>query len=110
MGSVATTTNAGLTYLTQLLSSSGSPLLAAGVSSSQIQSALAKASPTDVAQLSEQAMQFQDVETLFGSLNGQQPAETAGTMLEGIVNSMSGTSSSSLQGQFAAFQGQQHCE
>jgi len=111
MGSVAGAANPGLTYLTQLLSSSGSPLLSAGVTSSQVQSALASASPSDVAELSEQAMQLQNVETLFGAIDGLETTTTPASLLDSIVGSLSSsTPSSTLSSELAAYTGQQQAD
>ena len=49
----------GLTYLTQLLATS------TGLSGSQIQSMLQEASPEDIVQLSDQALDLQSVDALF---------------------------------------------
>jgi hypothetical protein len=90
MGSVssAASTNAsGMADVIQFLSNSGSPLLSAGLSSSQVQSILQNASPSDVVQLSDQAMQLQEMDNLFGSPDASQTA--------GLFSSPSPTSSSS---------------
>lgn len=67
MSPVTTPNTSGMANLIQSLSSSDSPLAAIGLSSSQIQSALQHASPNDVAQLSVQALQLQEVSVMFGS-------------------------------------------
>ena len=67
MDAVAASNNPGMTYLTQLLASSGSPLFSSGLSSSQVQSVLQDASPGDIVQLSDQALQLQSIDILFGS-------------------------------------------
>jgi hypothetical protein len=72
MNPVSSTNSAGMTDLIQLLSSSSSPLVSSGLSSSQIQSALQKASPDDIVQLSDQAMQLQEFDTMFGSSDTSQ--------------------------------------
>ena len=109
MGSVASTS--GLNYLTQELSSSSSPLLAAGLTSSQIQSALAKASPSDVAELSEQAIELQNVTTLFGALDGLETTTSPATLLNSIAGSLSSsTPSSTLSSELAAYTGQQQAD
>jgi hypothetical protein len=60
--------------LSNLLQSLGadSPALASLLSTSQMQSALQQASPGDLVQLSDQAMQLQQVSLLFGSTDGTQ--------------------------------------
>jgi hypothetical protein len=64
MGSVAST-NAGLADLMQNLTSASSPL-ASELSSPAMQAALESAPPGDIVQLSNEALQLQEVGTLFG--------------------------------------------
>src|SRR5208283_4184499 len=73
MGSASSTnaTNSNLSSLLQTLSSA-SPQLSSLLSSSKIQSALAQSSPQDVVQLSEQALELQQTDLLFGSSIGTQ--------------------------------------
>jgi hypothetical protein len=70
MSSVAAT-NPGLSNLLQTLSTT-SPQLSSMLSSSTVQSALKNASPQDIVKLSEQALQLQQVSSLFGSSIGTQ--------------------------------------
>lgn len=72
MSSVSATNTSGMSDMIQLLSSSSSPLASAGLSSSQIQSALKNASPTDIVHLSDQAIQMQEATALFGSSDTSQ--------------------------------------
>jgi hypothetical protein len=67
MSSVASaaSSNPGLTNLLQSLTQIGSPL----ASSPQVVAALQKSSPADIAQLSEEAIQLQGVDALFGSID-----------------------------------------
>jgi hypothetical protein len=67
MSSVAAVapTNPGLTNLLQSLTQIGSPL----ASSPQVLTALQKASPADIAELSAEAIQLQGVDALFGSID-----------------------------------------
>jgi hypothetical protein len=65
MGSVASTTN-GLSDLLQTLTNENSPLLST-LSSPAIQAALENAPASDIVQISDQAMQLQDTEALFGT-------------------------------------------
>jgi len=65
MGSVSST-NPGLTNLLQTLSNLNSPVL----SSPAVTSALKKASPVDIVQLSVAANQLQSVDAMFGLSNG----------------------------------------
>jgi len=130
MDAVASTSSPGLTYLTQLLSSSGSPLFSSGLSSSQIQSILQDASPSDIVQLSDQAMQLQSVDLLFGNPDTSQttglvPASSASNssaLLDNILATLSAPSNSttsnangssaapSLAGQMASYQSQLQTE
>ena len=66
MGTVSSV-NPGLSTLLQTLSNSGSSVLSSVLSSPTVASALQKAPPGDVAQLSDQALQLQEVDALFGS-------------------------------------------
>jgi hypothetical protein len=74
MGSVSSP-NPGVADLLQIFSNAGSPTLSSVLSSPQVQSALQKAPPADLVQLSDQALQLQEVNGLFGSSN---PSQTAG--------------------------------
>ena len=58
----------------QLLASSEPPAISSLLASSNMQTALAKASPADVIQLSDQAMQLQQVDGLFGNTAQSTPA------------------------------------
>jgi hypothetical protein len=73
MGSVAST-NAGLADLLQNLTSAASPL-ASELSSPAMQSALEKAPAGDIVQLSNEALQLQEMSTLFGN-----PSQTASSV------------------------------
>jgi hypothetical protein len=77
----------------QRLSSPDSPLLSAGLSSSQIHSVLQDASPSDVVQLSNQALQLQEVDNLFGASDTSQ---TAGLFSASSTSSPSATLDSIL--------------
>ena len=70
MSSVAAT-NPGLSNLLQTLSAT-SPQLSSILSSSTVQSSLKNASPQDIVKLSEQALELQQVSSLFGSSIGTQ--------------------------------------
>jgi hypothetical protein len=63
MGSVAST-NAGLSDLLQTLSNENSPLLST-LSSPKVEAALEKAPASDIAQISDQALQLQVANALF---------------------------------------------
>src|SRR5260370_25648399 len=70
MGSISSTSS-NLSNLLQALGAE-SPALASLLSTSKMQSALEKASPGDLVQLSDQAMKLQQVGLLFGSTDGTQ--------------------------------------
>ncbi len=69
MGSISSP-GSGISTLLQMLSAA-SPQLASMLSATNIQSAL-KASPTDLVKLSDEALQLQQVDVLFGSSDGTQ--------------------------------------
>ena len=70
MGSVSSTSS-NLSDLLQTLSAA-SPELSSILSTPQMQSALEKAAPGDLVQLSDQALQLQQVDSMFGSVDGTQ--------------------------------------
>jgi hypothetical protein len=75
MSSVASTNSTGVSDILQILSNSGSAVFSGALSTSQVQSTLKNASPSDIAQISEQAIQLQQTDTLFGiSTPGQNTA------------------------------------
>jgi hypothetical protein len=82
MASVASI-NPGLSDLLQTLANIDSPV----VSSPAAVSALEKASPTDLVQLSEAAMQLQGLDAMFGIQNG-----SGATNLEDLLNGAVGAS------------------
>ncbi len=121
MGSVAST-NAGLADLMQNLTSASSPL-ASELSSPAMQTALENAPPGDIVQLSNEALQLQEVGTLFGDpsqtnsaidpnsiLAALYPSSSASTTAESSLLSAasaasgSSTSSSSLASHLASYQ------
>ena len=72
MGSVSSTSS----YLSNLLQTltAASPQLSSVLSMPKVQSALAAAPPQDLVELSDQALQFQEVGLLFGDANSAQSA------------------------------------
>lgn len=126
MGSVATSDGSGTATLIQLLSGTGSALSSSGLSSSQLQSALKGASPSDIVQLSDQALQLQVADGLFGSPEASQTAGlySAGALfsapsptsssatLDGILATLSGAASSTtpVSDQFATYQSELQAE
>jgi hypothetical protein len=122
MGSIASTnpaltSNNGLSDLLQTLTNENSPLLST-LSSSNIQSALAKAPASDIVEISEQAQQLQSVDALFGiSSTANSSNESLFSALASIGSSTSSSSSgsvlqpgSSLADQLAAYQGNQQTQ
>jgi len=69
-------TNPGLSDLIQELTDSGSTALASTLSSPTVQSAIEQASPVDLVQLSDEALQLQVVGSLFGTSNNQAGNDT----------------------------------
>jgi hypothetical protein len=79
MGAVSST-NPGVANLLQLLSNVNSPV----ASSPSAVAALEKAAPSDIAQLSEEAIQLQGMDEMFGLENGTaNPATTLANLLAG---------------------------
>jgi hypothetical protein len=108
MGSVSSP-NAGLSNLLQTLTNENSPL-ASTFSSPAVEAALEKAPPSDIVQLSTQALQLQVTDALFGG------ADTSATSSDSLFSELAainssattGTSTSttpSLADQLAAYQG-----
>lgn len=105
MGSVSST-NAGLSDLLQTLTSENSPL-ASTFSSPAVEQALENAPAGDIVQLSDQALQLQITDAIFGDAN---PSSTSSdslfSALEAIgSNSPADASGASLADQLAAYQG-----
>jgi hypothetical protein len=125
MSSVASTNstiNPGLADVLNILSNSASTALSSLLSSSKVQSALQNASPADLVQLSDQALQLQAVDSLFGNpdtsqtvgLFGASPATSPTTTLDDIVANLTqpasgsttaGTAAPSVASQLAIYQG-----
>jgi hypothetical protein len=122
MGSIASATASssgntgsssnGLTDLLQTLTSENSPLLST-LSSPAIQTALENAPASDIVEISDQAMQLQATDALFGiTSSSDSPTDN---LFSALADSSSGTGSSassssldpgsSLADQLAAYQG-----
>ena len=86
MSSTSSTT-AGITDLMQLVSSAATPALSSLLSSSKLQSALAKAPPADIAQLSDQAMQLQEADGLFAA-SAPTTTESSGMAMQDLLTSI----------------------
>lgn len=117
MGSVASATtsttanNNGLSDLLQTLTQENSPL-AATLSSPKVEQALENAPASDIVQISEQAMQLQATDALFGISNSS-GSSTDSSLFSALASAdsessgsttSSSTSDSSLADQLAAYQ------
>jgi hypothetical protein len=80
------TTSSVVSNLLQSLSAD-SPALSTAFSSSNVQSALQNASPTDIVQLSDDAVKFQEASVLFGNPAGSS-TPTAESASDTILQSM----------------------
>ena len=85
--SAVTSVNPGIADLSHLLSSTGSASISSALSSPTVQSALKSAPPGDLVQLSRQAVQLQEVGSLFGSSGTSGTAVTPQTLLLQALNS-----------------------
>jgi len=110
MGSVPSASN-GLSDLLQTLTNEASPLLST-LSSPNVKKALENAPASDIAQISEQALQLQNMDAIFGSSNTS--TSPTGSLFSALANAGSSASSSSglplnpgspLADQLAAYQG-----
>jgi hypothetical protein len=95
----AASTNPGLAETLQLLSNSGSPQLSSLLSSPSVQSALSNASPSDLVKLSDQALQLQVVEGLFGESSGSPSTGIFGDSAPSDSSSDSSTTLASILSQ-----------
>jgi hypothetical protein len=96
MGSVSSV-NPGVADLLQTLTSLNSPVM----SSSTAVTALEKASPSDIVQLSVAAIQLQGVDTMFGISTGSSSSSSTNmsTVLANLGNSLAGAAETSANGQ-----------
>jgi hypothetical protein len=83
MGSIG---HPGISNLAQILSSSGSSLASAAITSRTVQADLQNAPTGELVQLSEQALQLQQAEVLFGG--GSVAPGAPGTGLNSLVSSL----------------------
>jgi hypothetical protein len=84
----------GVADLFQALSSTGSTSVASVLSSASLQSKLAAASSGDVVKLSEQALQLQQADGLFGASASSQISSSAtpdSLLLQAISSSVTGS-------------------
>jgi hypothetical protein len=85
MSSVSATSTS-ISDLMKTFTNAATPALSSLLSSSQVQSALAKSSPDDIVQLSEQAMHLQEVDGLFDS--APTLTQTAGMAMQNLLTSI----------------------
>jgi hypothetical protein len=85
--SAISASSTSISDLMQTFSSVATPALSSLLSSSQVQSALAKSSPADIVQLSDQAMQLQEVDGLFGSSPSTE-ASNPGMAMQNLLTSI----------------------
>ena len=96
MSSVSSTST-GISDLMQIFSSAATPAVSSLLSSSSMQAALKKAPPADIVQLSEQAMQLQEVDGLFGGSTAS-VTESSGMAMQDLLTSIYSGSSVNLVG------------
>ncbi len=104
MGSVAST-NSGLSDLLQTLTNENSPLLST-VSSPTVEAALENAPASDIVEISDQAIQLQTADALFGISNTT--TSPTDSLFSALASSTPGSSldpGSPLSDQLAAYQG-----
>ena len=91
-------TESSLANLMQMLKSAAPPAVSSLLGSNNVQAALAKASPTDVVQLSEQAMQLQMADGLFGMSSQTNPVDaTMSSLFAPIVSPSSSSTDATLE-------------
>jgi len=105
MGSVASANN-GLSDLLQTLTNENSPLLPT-LSSPAIQTALENAPSSDIVEISEQALQLQTADAIFGISNtATSPTDSLFSALANAgSSSTASTTGAPLADQLAAYQG-----
>jgi hypothetical protein len=99
MSTISTgSTSTGITDLMQLFSSAATPALSSLLSSTQVQTGLGKASPADIVQLSDQAMQLQEVDGLFGGSTAPSNTQSSGMAMQDLLTSVYSGNNVNLQG------------
>jgi hypothetical protein len=88
MSSSSTSTSQGIYNLLQVFSSAATPAISSLLSSSTVQSALAKAPASDIVQLSDQATKLQEVDDLFGSSNATTATENSNMAMQNLLTSL----------------------
>jgi hypothetical protein len=91
-------TASSIANLMQMLKSTAPPAVSSLLGSSKVQAALAKAPPADVVQLSEQAMQLQMADALFGTSSQTNPEDaTMASLFAPIVSPSSSSTDATSQ-------------
>jgi hypothetical protein len=91
-------TASSIANLMQMLKSAAPPAVSSLLGSNNVQAALAKASPTDVVQLSEQAMQLQMADGLFGMSSQTNPVDaTMASLFAPVVSPSSSSTDATSQ-------------
>jgi len=99
MGTVSSSLNPGVSELLQTLSNINSPVL----SSPAVVSALEKAPESDIVQLSNEALQLQGVDTMFGISNGSSSSGSdMSSLLENLDSSATASGTSTANSQSAS--------
>jgi hypothetical protein len=102
MSSISSVSSAaGLSDLMQMLSASAPPAVSSLLSSTSVQTALAKSSPADIVQLSDQAMQLQMVSGLFGGSGAASQTSNGQDTMANLFASIFSPSSSSTAAETA---------
>ena len=95
--STVSSTSAGLADLMQIFSSAATPALSSLMSSSEMKSALGKASPGDLVELSSQALKLQEVDGLFAA-PAASATQSSGMAMQDLLTSVYSGSSVNLVG------------
>jgi hypothetical protein len=84
--------NPGVADLFNWLASTGATSVTSGLSSPSVQTALQSSSPSDLVQLSQQALQLQQAGSLFGSSDATQTSATPESLLlQALTSSIAGS-------------------
>jgi len=94
--------NPGVADILQTLSSTGATPLSSALFGSAVQSALQKASPSDLVQLSQEATQLQEASGLFSGANATQTSTNSGYSLLQSLFGLGGSSTAASAAATAA--------
>jgi hypothetical protein len=85
----AISTSSGISNWMQIFSGAATPAATSLLSSPAVQTQLAKASPVDIVHLSDQALQLQEVDGLFGSqATGTSQTANTGVSMANLMTSL----------------------